>query len=45
MIIEGKLFLVFIETFVVTPHLNPSSQDGSDEGSQHMFYAELIMYS
>ena len=42
MIIEGKLFLFFTETYVVTPHLNRLVKMGSDEGSQHMFYAELI---
>ena len=41
MIIEGQLFLFFIET-CCDPSSEPSRQDGSDEGPQHMFYAELI---
>ena len=41
MITEGKLFLFFIDT-CCDPSSELSRQDGSDEGSQHMFYAELI---
>ena len=42
MIIEGYFFLFLIETICCDPSSELSSRDGSDEGSQHMFYAELI---
>ena len=32
------LFLFLIETIGCDPSSEPSHQDGSDEGSQHMFY-------
>ena len=42
MIIEGELFLFFIETFIVTPHLNRFVKMVQVRGHNHMFYAELI---
>ena len=33
-------FLFLIKTICCCPSSEPSRQDGSDEGSQHMFYAE-----
>ena len=36
MIIVGKFFLFLIETICCDPSSEPSRQDGSDEGSQHM---------
>ena len=42
MIIEGELFLFFIETFVVTPHLNRLVKMVQVRGHNICFYAELI---
>ena len=41
MIIEGYFFLFLIETVCCDPLSESSQRDGSGEGSQHMFYAEL----
>ena len=40
MIIEGYFFLFLMETICSDPLSELSQQDNSDEGSQHMFYAE-----
>ena len=37
MITEGQFFLFSFKTYAVTSHL----QDGSDEGSQHMFLCQI----
>ena len=39
------IFLFFIETICCDPSFEPSHRDSSDEGSQHMFYAELKVIS
>ena len=41
MILEGYFFLFFIETLCCDSSSEPSRRDGSDEGSQLCFYAEL----
>ena len=41
MITEGYFVLFLIETICCDPSSEPSHRDGSDERSQHMFYAEL----
>ena len=41
MIIEGQCFLYLIETICCDPSSEISHQDGSHEGLQHIFYAEL----
>ena len=41
MIIGVYFFLFLIETIQCDPSYKLSSRDGSDEGSQCMFYAEL----
>ena len=37
MIINGYFFFFLIETICCDPSSEPSRQDGSDEGLQHMF--------
>ena len=41
MIIEGYCFLFLIETIRCDPSSEPSRQDGSDEGSKHVFMHSL----
>ena len=45
LLIKGSIwwyfFLFFIENVYCDPSSEPSRRDGSDEGSQHMFLAEL----
>ena len=38
----GKIILILHINICCDPSSEPSCQDGSDEGSQHTFYAELI---
>ena len=38
---NGYCFLFLVETTCCDPSSEPSLRDGSDEGSQHMFYAEF----
>ena len=40
-----KIFLFLIKTICCEPSFEPFCRDGSDEGSQHMFYAELTKLS
>ena len=37
--------IIFLKTICCDPSSEPSRGDGSDEGSQHMFYAELTKLS
>ena len=41
MITEGSSFLFLIETICFDPLSESSRRDGSDEGSQHRYFAEL----
>ena len=41
MIIEGSFFLFLIETICCNPSSEPSRRDGSDEGHNIHFCAEL----
>ena len=41
MITEEQCFLFFIETICCDPSFEPSYQDGSDEGSQHMLLSRI----
>ena len=41
MINEGLCFFFLIETICCDPSSEPSGQDSSDEGSQHMFLCRI----